>query len=89
MWKKVFGYEADHNAPELVIDKKLDFRDGLFFIATDNQDVIGTVMAGYDGHRGWIVCDYSRELHYYDICNRIDRCRLQILGQAISAVRKN
>lgn len=54
LWKKVFGYEADHNAPGLVIDKKLDFGDGLFFVAIDNQDVIGTVMAGYDGHRGWI-----------------------------------
>lgn len=54
LWKTVFGYEADHNVPGLVIDKKLDFDDGLFFTATDNQDVIGTVMAGYDGHRGWI-----------------------------------
>lgn len=54
LWKEVFGYEADHNAPGLVIDKKLDFGDGLFFTAVNNQDVIGTVMAGYDGHRGWI-----------------------------------
>ncbi len=54
LWNDVFGYEANHNSPELVIDKKLELNDGLFFIATDNQDVIGTVMAGYDGHRGWI-----------------------------------
>ena len=54
LWKEVFGYEADHNTPELVIDKKFEFGDGLFFIATVNQDVVGTVMAGYDGHRGWI-----------------------------------
>jgi ribosomal protein S18 acetylase RimI-like enzyme len=54
LWEEVFGYEADHNRPELVIDKKLEFGDGLFFVATNNQVVIGTVMAGYDGHRGWI-----------------------------------
>lgn len=54
LWKEVFGYEADHNAPKLVIDKKLEFGNGLFFIATDNKSVVGTVMAGYDGHRGWI-----------------------------------
>jgi ribosomal protein S18 acetylase RimI-like enzyme len=54
LWKEVFGYEADHNAPHLVIDKKLEFGDGLFFVALDDQAVIGTVMAGYDGHRGWI-----------------------------------
>lgn len=54
LWKAVFGYETSHNAPNLVIDKKIDFNDGLFFVALDNDNVIGTVMAGYDGHRGWI-----------------------------------
>ena len=54
LWKEVFGYEAAHNAPGLVIDKKLEFGDGLFFIAQNNEAVIGTIMAGYDGHRGWI-----------------------------------
>ncbi|MCP4021595.1 MAG: GNAT family acetyltransferase [Desulfobacteraceae bacterium] len=54
LWRDVFGYEADHNAPGLVIDKKMEHNDALFFVATSNQDVIATVMAGYDGHRGWI-----------------------------------
>jgi len=54
LWKEVFGYEADHNVPQLVIDKKLEFGDGLFFVAQNNKDIIGTIMAGYDGHRGWI-----------------------------------
>ena len=54
LWAAVFGYEAEHNAPELVIDKKLKIDDGLFFVALDGLAVIGTVMAGYDGHRGWI-----------------------------------
>jgi ribosomal protein S18 acetylase RimI-like enzyme len=54
LWKTVFGYGAAHNAPALVIDKKLAAADGLFFVAVDPKKVIGTVMAGYDGHRGWI-----------------------------------
>lgn len=54
LWNEVFGYEAAHNLPQLVIDKKLEFGDGLFFVALDEGAVIGTVMAGYDGHRGWI-----------------------------------
>lgn len=54
LWEEVFKYTAIHNAPELVIDKKLDFGDGLFFVAMDSLVVVGTVMAGYDGHRGWI-----------------------------------
>jgi ribosomal protein S18 acetylase RimI-like enzyme len=54
LWKAVFGYETSHNAPAIVIDKKFEFNDGLFFVAVDNDNVSGTVMAGYDGHRGWI-----------------------------------
>ena len=54
LWKEVFGYEADHNLPSLVIDKKREVDDGLFFVAQADEEVVGTVMAGYDGHRGWI-----------------------------------
>jgi ribosomal protein S18 acetylase RimI-like enzyme len=54
LWKDVFGYETSHNSPGLVIDKKVGFNDGLFFVAMEKDNVIGTVMAGYDGHRGWI-----------------------------------
>ena len=54
LWVDVFGYDAPHNDPELVIDRKLAVEDGLFFVATADGEVIGSVMAGYDGHRGWI-----------------------------------
>lgn len=54
LWKNVFGYKEARNKPELVIDQKVAFGDGLFFVATVGEAVIGTVMAGYDGHRGWI-----------------------------------
>ena len=54
LWKNVFGYSAAHNSPELIIDKKIATKDGLFFVAVDQHIVLGTVMAGYDGHRGLI-----------------------------------
>jgi ribosomal protein S18 acetylase RimI-like enzyme len=54
LWEKVFGYATARNAPALVIDKKLAIDDGLLLVGTKNEEVIGTVMAGYDGHRGWI-----------------------------------
>lgn len=54
LWETVFGYEAAHNHPDLVIDKKLAVDDKLFFVAVAEQAVVGTIMAGYDGHRGWI-----------------------------------
>jgi ribosomal protein S18 acetylase RimI-like enzyme len=54
LWNEVFGYEGAHNDPDLVIDKKLEVRDELFFVALDGPTAVGTIMAGYDGHRGWI-----------------------------------
>lgn len=52
LWRSVFGYEAAHNDPALAIAKKVAVNDGLFFVAIYGASVIGTVMAGYDGHRG-------------------------------------
>ncbi|MFO2462845.1 GNAT family acetyltransferase [Pseudomonas sp. 15FMM2] len=54
LWRLAFGYDAPHNRPEMAIDRKLAVDDGLFFVATDKNTVIGTLMAGYDGHRGWL-----------------------------------
>jgi ribosomal protein S18 acetylase RimI-like enzyme len=54
LWERVFGYPDQRNDPSLVIDKKLAMGDGLFLVAVDGDQVVGTVMAGYDGHRGWI-----------------------------------
>ena len=54
LWKNVFGYKDKRNNPEIVINKKIATDDNLFFIALLDNIVIGTIMAGYDGHRGWI-----------------------------------
>ena len=54
LWREVFGRNTGHNAPDLSIDKKLALADDLFFVALDAGAVVGTVMAGYDGHRGWL-----------------------------------
>lgn len=60
LWQEAFGYDTAHNLPTLVIDKKLAVNDGLFFVATDKKTVVGTILAGYDGHRGWL---YSVAVH--------------------------
>jgi MOSC domain-containing protein YiiM/GNAT superfamily N-acetyltransferase len=60
LWRDMLGYQSGHNAPERVIERKLAVRDGLFFVALDAGAVIGTVLAGYDGHRGWL---YSVAVH--------------------------
>jgi ribosomal protein S18 acetylase RimI-like enzyme len=54
LWRAVFAYETAHNRPDLAIDKKLAVNDDLFFVALADNELVGTIMAGYDGHRGWI-----------------------------------
>ena len=54
LWQTVFGYESAHNRPDLAIDKKFAVADDLFFVAMAGNTVVGTIMAGYYGHRGWI-----------------------------------
>ena len=54
LWERVFTDDPPHNAPAKVFDAKLAMRDGMLFVATDADSIVGTAMAGYDGHRGWL-----------------------------------
>ena len=54
VWRDVFSYSAPHNDPQNVVRQKRAYDRALFFVAVADGDVIGTVMGGYDGHRGWI-----------------------------------
>ena len=54
IWNDIFPCSTGHNEPEGAIDRKLDVDDGLFFVAVEGDVIVGTIMAGYDGHRGWI-----------------------------------
>ena len=54
LWERVFPDSQPHNEPAKVFDSKLVVADDLLFLAEDAECIIGTVMAGYDGHRGWL-----------------------------------
>ncbi|KPC28277.1 putative acetyltransferase [Pseudomonas syringae pv. cilantro] len=54
LWRTVFNDDQPHNRPDLSIDKKRAVEDRLFFVALLNGAVVGTILAGYDGHRGWL-----------------------------------
>lgn len=56
IWDASFGPGAEHNAASVAISKKVEHADGLFFVAETDGALVGTIMAGYDGHRGWIYC---------------------------------
>ena len=61
LWQAVLPDDQPHNQPEPVIDAKLAV-DDLLLVArlveplpgAQASAVVGTVMAGYDGHRGWL-----------------------------------
>jgi ribosomal protein S18 acetylase RimI-like enzyme len=54
LWNVAFNNPTGHNAPEISIAKKQAVGDGLLFVAVHLGQVIGSIMAGYDGHRGWL-----------------------------------
>jgi ribosomal protein S18 acetylase RimI-like enzyme len=65
LWNIVFPEYNDPNYPQrdprANIARKLAMRDHLFWIATNAaNELVGSVMAGYDGHRGWL---YSLGVH--------------------------
>jgi len=60
LWLQAFPEYQDttrpHRNPYLSIENKLGTQPELFFVAVRDEDgaVVGTTMAGYDGHRGWL-----------------------------------
>lgn len=42
------------NHPETDIFRKMNQKDDLFLVAEKDNNVIASIMGGYDGHRGWI-----------------------------------
>jgi len=54
LWLEAFPGEPPYNASNAMIDRKLRVQPELFLVATADGALVGTVMAGYDGVRGWI-----------------------------------
>ncbi|WP_109477911.1 GNAT family acetyltransferase [Paraburkholderia sp. C35] len=58
LWLEAFPEYRDASRPQrnphLSIANKLATQPELFFVAVKDGSIVGTVMAGYDGHRGWM-----------------------------------
>lgn len=54
LWGAVFGEVSWWNDPEYVVDRKTAFQSDLFFVGEIEESVVATVLAGFDGVRGWI-----------------------------------
>ena len=73
LWARC-GLTRPWNDPRKDIARKLAVRPDLFLVAELDGGVIGTVMAGYDGHRGWV--------NYLGVD---PACRRQGVGRALMA----
>ncbi|HJT86766.1 MAG TPA: GNAT family acetyltransferase [Bryobacteraceae bacterium] len=54
LWSVVFPNDPPWNEPVLFIHRKRSMQPQLFWVAQEGDQIIGTVVAGYDGVRGWI-----------------------------------
>lgn len=54
LWAAVFPDDPEYNRAAVAVPAKLAVQPELFLVAEDDGRVVGTVMAGYDGHRGWL-----------------------------------
>lgn len=54
LWREVFPDSPSWNHPETDIRRKLVVQRELFLVAVNRTELLGTAMAGYDGHRGWV-----------------------------------
>lgn len=54
LWREAFPDDAPWNRAAAAIPEKIAFQPDWLFVAVDADLIIGTVMAGYDGHRGWL-----------------------------------
>ena len=48
------GLTRSWNNPEKDIQRKLSFQPDLLLGAFQKEQLVGSIMAGYDGHRGWM-----------------------------------
>lgn len=78
LWRTC-GLVRPQNDPKKDIARKLRVNPEWFLVAEQNGRIVGTVMAGYEGHRGWI--------NYLAVAPRLQRgglgCRLMIEAERL------
>jgi GNAT superfamily N-acetyltransferase len=54
LWREAFPHDLARNFAANAIPKKVAIQPDLFIVAVEGDQVIGSVLAGYDGYRGWL-----------------------------------
>lgn len=72
LWTEVFAGDPPRNEPRAVVRRKLGVQRELFLVGEAEGEVVGTVIAGFDGYRGWV---YHLAVH--------PRCRRRGFGRKL------
>lgn len=64
LWEEAFPNDPPHNRADVAIPAKLAAQPDLLLVALSAGEVVGTAMAGYDGHRGWLYSIAVRQSHH-------------------------
>jgi len=54
LWKRVFPDDPPWNEPKAMLAQKKAFQPEGLLVGETEGHIVAAVMAGYDGHRGWI-----------------------------------
>ena len=54
LWTRAFADDRPWNAPAVILARKAAMRDGLFWVAELDDRIVGALIAGWDGQRGWL-----------------------------------
>ncbi len=54
LWRRVFPDDPPWNEPKAMLAQKTSFQAEGLLVGEENGHIVAAVMAGYDGHRGWI-----------------------------------
>jgi ribosomal protein S18 acetylase RimI-like enzyme len=74
LWERVFPDDPPANAPRLMIERKLGVQPELLLVGLLGEQLVGAVMAGFDGVRGWIHhLAVAPEWHRHGFASRLMR----------------
>ena len=76
LWR-ASGLCTSNNNPDLDIDRKLKVDPQLLLVAIKDEELVGSLMGGYEGHRGWVnylavSSNYRRQGIASRLMNRIE-----------------
>jgi ribosomal protein S18 acetylase RimI-like enzyme len=54
LWKDAFPNDNAWNVAAVAIPEKTRFQPDLMLVVLEDNVIVSSIMAGYDGHRGWI-----------------------------------